>query len=53
MVAVDGSIFISTTSCFRLRALKFGGLPEVESNKVESKVKMARCGLQGGDSEVG
>ena len=45
MVAINGRIFISTTSCFTQGALKSGMFWEVES-KVESKVKMAgRCCL--------
>ena len=51
MVAINGSIFISTTSCFTLGALKSGMFCEVES-KMQSEVKMARCKLQGGDGEV-
>ena len=42
------SIFIGTTSCFRLGPLKSGMFNEVESN-----VKMKRCKLQGGDGKVG
>ena len=42
------SIFIGTTSCFRLGPLKSGMFCKVESN-----VKMTRCRLQGGDDEVG
>ena len=47
MVAIDGNIFTSTTSCFRLGALKSGMFSEVES-----EVKMTRCRLQGEDGEV-
>ena len=42
------SIFIGTTSCFRLGPLKSGIFGEVESN-----VKMTRCRLQSGDGMVG
>ena len=47
MLAVDGSIFIGTNSCFRLGSLKSGMFSEVESN-----VKMTWCRLQDGDGEV-
>ena len=45
LVAIDGG---STTSCFRLGAFKSGMF-----HAVESKVKMARSRLQGGDGKVG
>ena len=47
MLAIDRSIFIGATSCFRFEPLKSGMLGEVESNE-----KMTRCRLQGGNGEV-
>ena len=42
------SIFIGTTSCFRLGPLKSGMFGEAETN-----LKMTRGRLQGGDGKVG
>ena len=47
MLVIDCSIFIGTTSCFRMGPLKSGMFGEVESN-----VKMTRCRLQGGNGKV-
>ena len=48
MLAIDSSIFIGTTSCFRQRPLRSRMFGEVESN-----LKITRSRLQGGDDEVG
>ena len=45
------SIFIGTTSCFRLGFLKSVMFCEVESNV--KMTLMTRCRLQSGDGEVG